>query len=90
MTATAPLTVTAADKPANPEPRAVFFDGPHSKPDPKGEKDEQPFWTVYVGRDWGDPVKTVYQVNTFSRAASLAQAMAADRNLELVNDAQEA
>jgi hypothetical protein len=57
--------------------RAIFFDGPFSKADHKGERDESPYWTVY-------------QVNSFKRAENLAQAMSIDRKLELVADAMPA
>jgi hypothetical protein len=73
--------------PATEPQRAIFFDGPFSKQDPKGERDESPYWTVYLGHDWGDPVRTVYQVNSFKRAESLAQAMSHDRKLELIHEA---
>jgi hypothetical protein len=77
----------ATNKPATEPQRAIFFDGPFSKQDPKGERDEQPYWTVYVGFDWGQPVRTVYEVNSFKRAETLAQAMSTDRKLELVAEA---
>lgn len=80
----------ADSKPTTPEPRAIFFDGPFPKADPKGERDESPFWTVYLGRDWGDPVRTVYEVGSFKRAEALAQAMSHDRKLELVAEAMPA
>ena len=73
-----------------PDWRGVFFDGPFAKEDPKQEQPEKPFWTVYVGRDWNEPVRTVYQVNNFKRAESLARVMSTDRNLELIAEAMPA
>jgi hypothetical protein len=83
--------MNATQNPPATEPqRAIFFDGPFSKQDPKGERDEQPYWTVYVGFDFCNPVRTVYQVGSFKRAESLAQAMSHDRKLELVAEAMPA
>ena len=67
--------------------RAIFFNGPFPKPDPKGERDESPYWAVYLGDQEAEPVAKVYEVHSFKRAQGLALAMATDRKLELVSDA---
>jgi hypothetical protein len=78
----------ATVKPSPLAKRAIFFDGPYAKPDPKQEGDEMPFWTVFVGfAETGDAVRPIYEVNDFKRAQALAQAMATDRQIELIADA---
>jgi hypothetical protein len=68
--------------------RGVFFDGP--QPDRNREGDEIPVWSVFVGDDEGIPVGRVYHVYSFTKAQALAQAMAKDRNLELITEAMPA
>ena len=65
--------------------RGVFFDGPQS--DQNADGDEIPVWFVYVGNEEAEPLHTVYTCFSFDFAADLAQRMASDRNLELVQDA---
>ncbi len=79
-----------SQKPTTPPAwQGVFFQGPHSTPDPRSG-DEIPTWTVFVGDEDGAPTGKVYTVFTFSRAQSLAQAMSHDRRLELIAEAQPA
>ena len=80
-------TQCQADEIPATEQRAIFFDGPFSYPDPKGEKEETPYWTVYAGYADREPVRTVYQVSTYKRAKALAANMAKDRNLPLESEA---
>ena len=68
--------------------RGVFFDGP--QPDQDREGDEIPVWFVYVGDKDAEPVGKVYRCNSFAPAQSLAQRMAKDRKLELIQDAMPA
>ena len=65
--------------------RGVFFDGPQS--DQNAEGDEIPVWCVYVGNEEAEPLHTVYWCWSFTLAQDLAQRMARDRKLELVQDA---
>ena len=64
----------------------VFFEGPEPVPD-RQDGDEIPTWTVYVGDDEAEPTGTVYTCFSFSFALDLAQRMARDRRLELIQDA---
>jgi hypothetical protein len=68
--------------------RGVFFDGP--EPDQDHEGEEIPVWLVYVGDDEAEPTGTVYHVYNFRRAQALAERMAGDRSLELINEATNA
>ena len=68
--------------------RGVFFDGPQSDQNPDG--DEIPVWHVYVGNEEAEPLHTVYTCFSFAFAQDLAQRMARDRKLELVQDAMPA
>ncbi len=68
--------------------RGVFFDGPAAAQAPDG--DEIPVWTVYIGNEEAEPRSTVYRCYAFDAAQDLAQRMAQDRNLELVQDAMPA
>ena len=71
---------------ANPGPwRGVFFDGP--QPQQNADGDEIPTWCVYVGDEEAEPTGTVYTCFTFSFALDLANRMARDRRLELIQDA---
>jgi hypothetical protein len=65
--------------------RGVFFDGPESGQDREGE--EIPVWLVYVGDEDAEPVDTVYTCHNFAAAEKLAQAIARDRQLELMHEA---
>ncbi|HWQ92761.1 MAG TPA: hypothetical protein VN673_13885 [Clostridia bacterium] len=68
--------------------RGVFFSGPESDQDREG--DEIPVWHVYVGDEHAEPLSKVYNTHSFTRATSLANAMAHDRKLELINEAMPA
>jgi hypothetical protein len=68
--------------------RGVFFDGPEPEQDHEGE--EIPVWLVYVGDEEAEPTGTVYHVYNFRRAQALAERMAGDRRLELINEATNA
>ena len=68
--------------------RGVFFDGPEPAQDREGE--EIPVWTVYVGDADAEPVDTVYTCHNFGAAEKLAQAIARDRQLELIHEATNA
>ncbi len=46
-----------------------------------------PTWCVYVGDEEAEPTGTVYTCFSFSLAQDLAQRMARDRRLELIQDA---
>jgi len=70
---------------STPAWRGVFFDGPQSDQDAEG--DEIPVWVVYVGTEDAEPVGTIYHLHNFNDAAELAQRMAVDRHLELINEA---
>jgi hypothetical protein len=75
--------------PSNATPwRGVFFDGPQSAQDHEG--DEIPIWVVYVGDQDAEPVGKVYTVGSYTYAATLAQSIARDRNLELIDEAMPA
>ena len=63
--------------------RGVFFDGPHPDRDPDGE--EIPVWFVYIGDEDSEPKGQVYRCHNFKGAQDLAQRMARDRRLELIN-----
>ena len=65
--------------------RGVFFDGPQADQDPDG--DEIPTWQVYIGNEEAEPQHTVYTCFSFALAQDLANRMARDRNLELIQDA---
>ena len=65
--------------------RGVFFDGPESGQDREGE--EIPVWLVYVGDEDAEPVDTVYTCHNFAAAEKLAQAIARDRQLQLIHEA---
>ena len=65
--------------------RGVFFDGPEPAQDREGE--EIPVWTVYVGDADAEPVDTVYTCHNFGAAEKLAQAIARDRQFELIHEA---
>ena len=65
--------------------RGVFFDGPQS--DQNRDGDEIPAWLVYVGDEQAEPVGTCYKFHNFTAAQSLADRMARDRHLELINEA---
>jgi hypothetical protein len=65
--------------------RGVFFDGPQS--DTNADSDEIPVWCVYVGNEAAKPIQSVHWLWSFDLAKDLAQRMARDRNLELIQDA---
>ena len=70
--------------------RGVFFDGPHPNNDREGDDGKSgsdPVWTVYVGDADAEPVDTVYTCHDFAAAEKLAQAIARDRQLELIHEA---
>ena len=69
--------------------RGVYFHGPEPhKPTPEAE--EIPTWIVYVGTKEGERVSRSYVCHSFERGAQLANAMASDREIELINEAQPA
>jgi hypothetical protein len=68
--------------------RGVFFDGP--EPDQDHEGEEIPVWLVYVGDEEAEPTGTIYHLYNFHRAQALAERMAGDRCLELINEATNA
>jgi hypothetical protein len=68
--------------------RAIFFRGP--QPAQNKDGDEIPLWSVYLGDEEGEPVRTVYGMHSFKKAESLAKVMAEDRKLELIHEAQHA
>ena len=68
--------------------RGVFFEGPESAQDHEGE--EIPVWYVFVGDKDAEPVGKVYHCYSFAPAQSLAQRMAKDRKLELIQEAMPA
>ena len=76
---------TAQQAQASSSWRAVFFRGPEQTKDKTGADVQR--WSVYVGDDQGQPVKTVYGVYDFRRASSLARVMSAERKMELINEA---
>lgn len=83
--------VPTDNQPAQPPPwRGVFFRGPDPVQDNRTEGNEIPTWLVFVGDDEGEPKGTLYRVFSYTRAAGLAKRMAADRNLELIDEAQPA
>ena len=65
--------------------RGVYFDGP--QPDTNPEGDEIPVWFVYVGDEEAEPTGTVYRVLSYIAARGLANTMARDRRLELIDEA---
>ncbi len=65
--------------------RGIFLRGP--EPFKRNNGTEVPSWNVYQGDDQGRPAGRVYQVTQFERADKLAQRMAHDRCLELINEA---
>jgi hypothetical protein len=85
-----PVQSTGTDTAPEEAPawRGVFFDGP--QPDRNREGDEIPVWSVFVGDDEGVPMSRIYRVYSFTKAEALAQAMAKDRQLELITDAMPA
>jgi hypothetical protein len=64
---------------------AVFFDGPF--PTTARDDDEIPEWTVYAGDEYADPDGPVYRLRSYAAARNLAERMATDRRLELVDEA---
>ncbi len=68
--------------------RGVFFHGPES--DRNKDGDEVPTWIVYVGTKEGERVSRSYTCHSFERGAQLANVMATDRGIELINEAQPA
>ena len=81
-----PPNQLSANETANPGPwRGVFFDGP--EPQQNADGDEIPTWSVYVGDEEAEPTGTVYTCFSFSFALDLANRMARDRRLELIQDA---
>ena len=69
--------------------RGVFFHGPEPHK-PTLEAEEIPTWIVYVGTKEGERVSRSYTCHSFERGAQLANTMAADRGIELINEAQPA
>jgi hypothetical protein len=65
--------------------RGIFFRGPEQTKNKAGAEVNR--WSVYVGDEHGEPVKTVYAVDDFRRASGLAKVMATDRKLELIHEA---
>ena len=65
--------------------RGVFFDGPQS--DLNHDGDEVPIWFVFIGDEDAEPISTVYKCHDFAGACALARRMAADRRLELIEEA---
>jgi hypothetical protein len=81
--------MTARRTPDNRRPwRGIFCDGPTAGQDKEG--DETPYWAVFVGDEDGKPVGKTYWPGTYAGAIALAEDMARDRQLELINEAQEA
>lgn len=80
-----------AQIPAPAQPwRGVFFRGPEPVQDNRQEGNELPTWLVFVGNEDAEPRSKVYRVFSYTRAHSLAQSMATDRRLELIDEAQPA
>ena len=88
--ADAVASATPAVRPSTPAlvPVAVHFEGPEPDKDSRGE--EIPIWSVYAATDTGDPTSRVYRCGTYSKGWGLAQRMAEDRRLQLINQAQQA
>jgi hypothetical protein len=74
-----------ARQPAFRHWRAIYFDGPQSDRDWEGE--EIPVWCVFLGDDDGNALGKVYWCHDFKVAQTLANRMAHDRRLELINEA---
>jgi len=71
--------------------RTVIVDGPESGGIDERTGDEYPVWTVATGDEDGEPDgRAVYTCRSLATARRVAQNMARDRNLELVDDAQPA
>ncbi len=88
----APVNTQEAPK-AQPAWSGVFFNGPEPEQDREGENDavrKHPVWTVYAGDADANPLSKVYRVFSFAKAENLAKAMANDRKLELIAEAQAA
>jgi len=79
------MNTSTDDTPTAKAWRGVFFDGPQS--DQNQDGDEIPVWVVYVGDEDANPVGKVYHSHDFKAAEQLAQDMARDRRLELINEA---
>ena len=73
------MNTSTDDTPTARPWQGVFFDGPQS--------DQIPLWVVYVGDEDANPVGKVYHSHDFKAAEQLAQDMARDRRLELINEA---
>ena len=80
-----PQPSTTTQAPATPW-RGIFFHGPEPEMD-RRQDDEIPVWTVFVGDEAHNAVSRVYRVFSFTKAEALANAMAHDRKLELINEA---
>lgn len=63
---------------------AIYANGPESDIDCEGE--EIPCWTVYAGDEEAEPTSKVYTFHNLAGALALANKMAADRRVELVNE----
>jgi hypothetical protein len=68
--------------------RGVFFFGPESFFDPDGENILH--WTVFVGDADANPVGQTYWPGTYAGAVRLAEEIARDRQLALINEADQA
>ena len=79
---------TPAGSTSTPAPGAVHFEGPEPDQDSQGE--EIPVWSVYAATDDGDLRSKVYHCSTYSAGWGLAQRMAKDRKLQLINEADQA
>jgi len=65
--------------------RGIFFRGPRTV---KTYDNKQAInWSVYQGDNQGRPRGRVYESTDFDRAGKLAESMAADRGIELINEA---
>lgn len=73
--------------PRNATIRRVYCEGPIAEQNRKGE--EIPVWQTFAGNEKRQPRGTVYKCLTHKTATGLAAAMAHDRKLELVDEAQE-
>lgn len=62
----------------------VFFDGPFSNMD---REMEQPYWVVFISTEYDGDISKLYNVNNYDRALALAQSIARDRNIELLQSA---
>jgi hypothetical protein len=79
------MNTSTDDTPTTKAWRGIFFDGPQS--DQNADGDEIPVWVVYIGDEDANPVGKVYRSHDFKAAQQLAQDMARDRRLELINEA---